>query len=1353
MSDVPSNLIPTRVTQLPLAPVADENSLMMIVYQGNNYQIRVGDLLSVAGVPVTRQVIAGTGMTGGGQLSSNVTLSIANGGVGSAQLASSGVTPGTYGTATEIPVLTVDDTGRVVAATTIPATVSGYVPVTRQVIAGTGLNGGGALNANVTLNADLSNGLPLVLDDTGSAGVSTEIARADHQHPAVDLSDQQQVNGILPMDQGGTARSLVPNAGAVVWSGADGLYIGPAGVYGQVLTSGGTNQPIWASIDVDVPRPANTVRAGPVSGPDAIPTFRLLVNDDIPDTLDGKTLTNVDINSGTIDGTVIGGTTPAAGTFTTVDTDYVDFAPALSPLPADATGRLYYDNSDQFQTLAFQMNGGVVQHVGEEQFFRVKLSAPATKGQVMMFTGAVGASGGLIAAPATGLQPTQANYILGIADESGTTNDWIFVTNFGEVKNINTTGGAEAWTAGQELYYNPLVAGGLTKTKPNAPNAIATVAAVVHVGTSNGILFVRPTFGSVLGGTDGNVQFGTLNNGDVIVYNTATSRWENLAQSSLSVGSATTATNVAGGGANRLVYNTGSGATSFVTAPTVANTFLEWSGSAFQWASNPLGTVTSVGLSLPGEFTITNSPVTSSGTLTGNWASQTANYIFAAPNGSPGTPTFRAIVAADIPTLNQNTTGSAGSVVSSVTFNSTGGAAANSTFNGSSPLTVDYSTVGAPKADGTGASGTWSINISGNAATATTATSATSATTATNIAGGAAGSIPYQTGAGATALLPTGSGVLVGGTTPSYSTAPSLTGTNFTGIPNAALSNSSLTIGTTTVSLGGTSTTLAGLTSVTLTQDPVSNLQVATKQYVDTQVSSGIHYHQPVRVESPTNLNATYNNGTAGVGATLTNAGTQAALVIDGVTLSVNDRVLIYTQTTQTQNGIYVVTSVGSGSTNWVLTRASDANTYVNASPAGLSEGSTVFVQEGATGAGETYTCTTQGTITFGTTAIVFAQISSAQIYSAGTGLTLSGTQFSLTTPVSVANGGSGLSSYTSGDLIYATGSTTLSKLGIGATNRILTSSGSAPQWVDPSTVTVGSATTATSAGTATSATTATNVAGGGANRIVYNTGAGATSFITAPVTTNSFLKWDGAAFTWDTAGAGTVTSVGMTVPTGLSVSGSPVTSSGTLAVTFTAGYSIPTTASQSNWDTAYTDRLKWDGGSTGLNASTGRTSLGGTTVGQNLFTLTNPSAITFPRFNADNTVSALSAADFRTAIGAGTGNGTVTSITAGTYLTGGTITTSGTLAVDATSANTASKVVARDASGNFSAGTITATLSGNASTATTATNLAGGAASQIPYQSGVGTTTFLANGTSGQVLKSNGASAPSWSGIDGGTF
>lgn len=101
----------------------------------------------------------------------------------------------------------------------------------------------------------------------------------------------------------------------------------------------------------------------------------------------------------------------------------------------------------------------------------------------------------------------------------------------------------------------------------------------------------------------------------------------------------------------------------------------------------------------------------------------------------------------------------------------------------------------------------------------------------------------------------------------------------------------------------------------------------------------------------------------------------------------------------------------------------------------------------------------------------------------------------------------------------------------------------------------------------------------------------------------------------------------------------------GTGAFTLTAGYSIPTTASQTNWDTAFNDRNKWDGGATGLVASTGRTSLGGTTIGQNLFTLPNPSAITFLRINADNTASTLNATDFRTAIGAGTGNGTLTRV------------------------------------------------------------------------------------------------------------
>jgi hypothetical protein len=193
----------------------------------------------------------------------------------------------------------------------------------------------------------------------------------------------------------------------------------------------------------------------------------------------------------------------------------------------DATGRLYYDDEDQFQTLTFQMNGAAIQRIGEELYYRVKLSAAATKGQVLMFSGTLGASGGLQAEPATGLLPEQVNYILGVAHESGITNDWVFVTTFGEVKQIDTTGGAETWVQGDVLYYNPLVTGGLTNVKPTAPAAIVTVAAVVNVGVANGILFVRPTYGSVLGGTDGNVNFTTLASGNTLIYDAVAGVWEN----------------------------------------------------------------------------------------------------------------------------------------------------------------------------------------------------------------------------------------------------------------------------------------------------------------------------------------------------------------------------------------------------------------------------------------------------------------------------------------------------------------------------------------------------------------------------------------------------------------------------------------------------------------------------------------------------------------------------------------------------------------------------------------------------------------------------------------------------------
>jgi hypothetical protein len=126
MSDVPSNLIPTRVTSLPDAPVASADGLLLYVYQGNNYKVRAGDLLEVAGVPLTRQVIAGTGMTGGGALSSNVTLSVAQGGITTPLLEATGVTPATYGNGLNIPTFAVDVSGRITSASSVPLTVSGF---------------------------------------------------------------------------------------------------------------------------------------------------------------------------------------------------------------------------------------------------------------------------------------------------------------------------------------------------------------------------------------------------------------------------------------------------------------------------------------------------------------------------------------------------------------------------------------------------------------------------------------------------------------------------------------------------------------------------------------------------------------------------------------------------------------------------------------------------------------------------------------------------------------------------------------------------------------------------------------------------------------------------------------------------------------------------------------------------------------------------------------------------------------------------------------------------------------------------------------------------------------------------
>jgi len=147
---------------------------------------------------------------------------------------------------------------------------------------------------------------------------------------------------------------------------------------------------------------------------------------------------------------------------------------------------------------------------------------------------------------------------------------------------------------------------------------------------------------------------------------------------------------------------------------------------------------------------------------------------------------------------------------------------------------------------------------------------------------------------------------------------------------------------------------------------------------------------------------------------------------------------------------VYTVTTVGTpdpGGTNWVLTRATDANKFQPDTTSGLGQGDYFFVQEGSTGAGESYVLTTANPLIIGTTNLTFTQFSASQVYSAGTGLTLSGTQFSLTVPVTAALGGTGQTSYTAGDLLYASGTTALSKLALGTQGYVLTAGATGPQW------------------------------------------------------------------------------------------------------------------------------------------------------------------------------------------------------------------------------------------------------------------------------------------------------------------
>lgn len=262
-----------------------------------------------------------------------------------------------------------------------------------------------------------------------------------------------------------------------------------------------------------------------------------------------------------------------AGSISTANT--VDFNTSYAT--ALTAGQLGWDGNN---TLGLGMAGGnVTQHIGEDQFFYCKATSAITKGQVVMFTGSVGASGVPTGAPATGI--ADGTYIMGIAAEAIANNGFGLVQSFGTLRNVNTSGYAD----GEILWYNPAVTGGLTATKPSAPNVKVQMAAVINGGSSGGgTILIRINPGSQLGGTDSNAQIDTPTNGQIITYNNTGGYWKNT---SLTAGSGVSVTAASDG------------------TLTIANT-----------SPSSGGTVTSVAATAGTGISVSGSPITSSGTLT-----------------------------------------------------------------------------------------------------------------------------------------------------------------------------------------------------------------------------------------------------------------------------------------------------------------------------------------------------------------------------------------------------------------------------------------------------------------------------------------------------------------------------------------------------------------------------------------------------------------------------------------------------------------------------------------------------------------------------------------------------------------
>jgi hypothetical protein len=385
----------------------------------------------------------------------------------------------------------------------------------------------------------------------------------------------------------------------------------------------------------------------------------------------------------------------------------------------------------------------------------------------------------------------------------------------------------------------------------------------------------------------------------------------------------------------------------------------------------------------------------------------------------------------------------------------------------------------------------------------------------------------------------------------------------------------------TTIGAGTPSTgvfTSVGMTTGTISTAPTNSIDIVNKEYADS-IASGINFHPACNLATTTVLpSCTYNNGSSGVGATLT-ATANGALTVDSVLTVANNRVLVKDQANGAQNGIYVVTQVGSAGTPFILTRATDYDTSGSGSNE-IDQGDYVLVLAGTVNANTSWVQQTALPIVVGVTAIVWVQFGAPITYSAGTGLTLAGTTFSITNtavtaatygsasqvPVFAVNAQGQLTSVTNTSIAIAAGA--VSGLAASATTDT-TNATNITSGTLPTGRLSGSYTGITGVGTLTAGTWNGSTIGigyGGTGltatptngQLAIGNGSGYTlANLTAGTNVSISNTSGGITISATPAAGGTVTSVAMTVPSFLSVTGSPITTSGTLAVSL-SGTALP---------------------------------------------------------------------------------------------------------------------------------------------------------------------------------------------------